>query len=346
MFEDDYDRDAEREKFLKNAGYAHHDIARLKGDASKRIFSRLTKSGKSFILVDASPLLGEEPAAYAALTMYLLKNGLKCPQILAEDVYQGFFIVEDFGDNLFSQLLKNADKSTEEELYKAAIDVLVALQKSPIEDVVSYEDFSHKLQLFNIDRLIAEARLFTDWYIPELTRRPVSYAARDEFTAIFRGLLLPVVNEQKVVVLRDYHADNLMWFPDQKDIERVGLLDYQDAVIGNPAYDVVSLLQDARRPIASSLQKKMIDYYLSQSDLLSKEDFMRCYNILGAQRNIKILGIFMRLFVVDKKSDYLAFLPTVWGYLEEDLAQPELKPLKDWFDRWLPLPLRHEEIAA
>lgn len=340
MFDENYDRDAECEKFLKEAGYLSYTKEALKGDASRRKFYRLTKADKSVILIDASPLSGEEPEAYAAVTSYLKKNNVNVPEIYAQNIAQGFFIIQDFGDDLVNNIVRS-DSSRQEGLYKEAIDILSYIQSIPVQEVVSSDDFTYRIREYDVNRLISEARLFTDWYVPELTKRPISYAARDEFIAILRGLLLPVVYGQKVTVLRDYHADNLMVSGD-----KIGLIDFQDAVLGNCTYDVVSLLQDARRKISKDFETKMLDYYCEKAKNTNKEDFLRDYAILGAQRNIKILGIFVRLFVRDKKKDYLEFLPDVWAYLEKDLEHPSLAPLKSWFDRWLPLPLRHESLAA
>ena len=340
MFDENCDRDAECEKFLNEAGYLSYKKEMLKGDASRRQFYRLTKEDKTVIFIDANPLKGEEPEAYAAVTDYLRRHQINVPEIYAQNIMQGFFIVEDFGNDLVNNIVA-ADAALQDDLYKKAIDVLVDIQSIPLQEVISSDDFTYRLREYDVNRLISEARLFTDWYVPELTKRPISYAARDEFISILRGLLLPVVNEDNVTVLRDYHADNMMVVS-----EKIGLLDFQDAVLGNKAYDVVSLLQDARRLIADDFEKKMIEYYCEKAKITDKDAFMRNYLILGAQRNIKILGIFVRLFVQDKKKQYLEFLPDVWSYLEKDLQHPVLSPLKSWFDRWLPLPLRHEALVA
>ena len=340
MFDENYDRDAECEKFLNIAGYLSYAKDALKGDASRRKFYRLSKGDKSVILIDANPLSGEEPAAYAAVTSYLKKNNVNVPEIFEQNVTQGFFIIEDFGDDLMNNVVRS-EPAREETLYKEALEALSYIQSLPVQDVISADDFTYRIREYDVNRLISEARLFTDWYVPELTKRPISYAARDEFIAILRGVLLPVVHTQNVTVLRDYHADNLMVSGD-----KLGIIDFQDAVLGNAAYDVVSLLQDARRKVSPDFEAKMLDYYCDHAKISNKDDFMRDYHILGAQRNIKILGIFVRLFVRDKKKNYLEFLPDVWAYLEKDLEHPALSPLKSWFDRWLPVPLRHEALAA
>lgn len=343
---DDY-RTSEKNAFLKKFGYADYIQTALKGDASRRIFIRLSKSGKNYILIDANPDAGEEPTAYAAITDILRKNDLNAPEILAADMNQGFFIVEDFGDSLFSDMLQT-DLSKEEFLYKSALDALIAVQKIPVDnDVVSLTDnITYKIHDYDVHRLICEAKLFTQWYVPYLTKRPISNVALDEFTAILTGLLTPVTNQNHVLTLRDYHAANMMYMPKQTGVKQVGLLDFQDALIGNIAYDVVSLLQDARRDVSPVLEQKMLDYYIKTANIKNTDDFKRDYIILGVQRNLKILGIFIRLWVRDKKPNYLSYLPRVWNYLETDLKDKSVRPLSDWFDRWLPLPMRHEQIAV
>lgn len=332
-------------QFLKTHGYNINEITALKGDASRRCFYRHIKNNKSVIIIDANPNLGEDPSSYAAVTYLLQKHRFSVPEILASDINHGFFIVEDFGDDLFARVL-TGDAQKADSLYKNALDLLVTLQKTTIEPILSYGDGTYKLQNYDINRFISEVKIFTDWYFPEITKRPTPTSAKDELNTIMRGLLLPVVNQSSGLVLRDYHAENLMVLANRNGIQAVGLLDYQDAVIGNHAYDVVSLLQDARRDISPEFETKMRDYFITQAKITDTEAFVRDYYILGAQRNIKILGIFTRLWLRDRKDHYLPHMKRVWGYLERDLAQPQLQPLKNWFDRWLPASLRLNMLAA
>ena len=345
MTELEQDRKTVFGQFLKTHGYHINDIQALKGDASRRCFYRHYKNNKSVIIIDADPSLGEEPNAYAAVTYMLQKNKFSVPEIYASDIQNGFFIIEDFGDNLYAHIITK-DASKADNLYKNALDVLVAVQKINIDPILSYGSGTYKLQNYDINRFISEVKIFTDWYFPEITKRPTPTSAKDELNTIMRGLLLPVVTQSSGLVLRDYHAENLMFLETRNTIQAVGLLDYQDAVIGNHAYDVVSLLQDARRDITPDFEAKMLDYFLTKAHIIDKQAFMRDYYILGTQRNIKILGIFTRLWLRDRKEQYLPHMKRVWRYLERDLAQPQLKPLKGWFDRWLPHSLRSETFAA
>lgn len=344
MSETSEERRINFEKFLKENNYFINDIIPLKGDASRRRFYRYQKDNKSVIIIDADPNLGEEPSAYASVTYLLQKSHFSAPEIYASDIKNGFFIVQDFGDNLYAQIIAQ-DNSKATNLYEKALDLLVELQKLKIDTVLSYGDGTYKLQNYDINRYISEVKIFTDWYFPEMTKRPTPSTAKDELNAIMRGLLLPVINQSYVLVLRDYHAENLMVLNNRSEIT-VGLLDYQDAVMGSNAYDVVSLLQDARRDILPDFEHKMLEYFITKSKMTDKNSFMRDYYILGTQRNIKILGIFVRLWIRDRKEQYLPHIDRVWGYLERDLAQPQLKPLKEWFDRWLPQSLRNFSKVA
>lgn len=346
MSEGIIDRQSEFTRFLKNNDIPFENVVALKGDASRRRFYRVQSTPqKSLIIIDADPSQGEEPSAYAAVTGLLRKHKLNAPEIFAQDIERGFFIVADFGDELFANLIQ-AVPSASVELYQNALELLIDIQKITFDSVLSYGDGTYKLPEYDMHRLTSEAKIFTDWYFPKITKRPTPTTAKDELTNIMRGLLLPVINQASCLVLRDYHAENLMMLSGKKGKEAIGLLDFQDAVIGNPAYDVVSLLQDARRDVSSDFEKSMLDFYMKKANIKDTQAFIRDYTILGAQRNIKILGIFARLWIRDRKDGYLKHLTRVWNYLDKDLSASELKPLKEWFDRWLPVTIRYEKIEA
>lgn len=333
------------ELFLKQNNHKFDDLESLAGDASRRKFYRVRKANHTYIVIDADPGLGEKPNEYAAITHLLRNNGFSAPEIFTSDLQEGFFIVEDFGDNLLTNLLEE-DSSKQEDLYQKALDILVEIQKITVDPVISYDKGTCRLQNYDINLLISEVKVFTDWYFPHITKRPTPISAKNELDAIMRGLLLPVVNSSKVVVLRDYHAANLMDLEKRSGTKSMGLLDFQDAVLGNAAYDVVSLLQDARRDVPHAFEKKMIAYFTEQAHIQDTNNFMRDYYILAAQRNMKIIGIFTRLWLRDHKDQYLPHLNRVWRYLDEDLKSPELKSLKVWFDRWLPETLRLDLAVA
>ncbi len=333
--------------FLKKSGYDGYEVTPLAGDASRRVYSRLVGGDTRLILADADPELGEEPGAFGAVTKLLRDFGLKAPEIFHADYERGFIVQEDFGAVTLSEALKK-DASLEKKYYGDAIDLLAELAKKTPPNVIQYSGGTHKLHPYNTARYMSESRIFLSWYIPELTKRPAPEFMTDEFTAIMRGLLAPVENSRaKVLVLRDYHAENIMILNNGKTgVAALGLIDYQDALVGNPAYDVVSLLKDARRDVSPALEAEMIERYLSACPQIIREDFLRDYVILGAQRNIKILGIFARLYARAKKTTYLNYIPRVWGYLERDLKDPRLSSLSAWFEKNLPQDLRAMTIGA
>jgi aminoglycoside/choline kinase family phosphotransferase len=221
----------------------------------------------------------------------------------------------------------------EETLYLAATDVLIDLYRWAAK-----ADYSLFLPYDNI-LLIRESALLAEWFLPTVIERALVAEYAEEYTKIWQALLAELPALRAVLTLRDYHADNLIWLPERKGAKRVGLLDFQDAVVGSPAYDMVSFLEDARRDVETSTVIHVLQYYLEHTHLPA-EDFMAAYALLGAQRNCKIIGIFTRLAVRDGKHQYLSCLPRVWRHLERDLSHPLLKPLQDWMEKRIPVQAR------
>ncbi|MBV9687925.1 MAG: phosphotransferase, partial [Alphaproteobacteria bacterium] len=211
-----------------------------------------------------------------------------------------------------------------------AIDTLIELQRAVktrgIPDLPAYD----------AGRLLAEAALLVDWYVPAALGKPLAAGSRDEYLDLWRVALPQAALPDDTLVLRDYHVDNLMLLPERVGVLGCGLLDFQDAVWGPPSYDLVSLLEDARRDVPAELRLAMTERYLRAFPSLDREAFLRSAAILAAQRNCKILGIFSRLWRRDGKPRYLAHLPRVWRLLEQDLAHPALTPIARWLDRHLP----------
>jgi N-acetylmuramate 1-kinase len=264
----------------------------------------------------------------------LLKHGYSAPRILAEDVGHGFLLLEDLGDDLYARLLtRGAD---EQELYGAAIDFLLDLHRHPAPA---------ELGLYDEARLIDEVQLFTDWYLPTLRGRETEAELRAEFNTLWHDLAPSVALPPRVLVMRDFHAENLIWLPGRKGAARLGLLDFQDAVAGHRAYDLVSLLEDARRDVPPALAEAMIRRYIAGSGE-NAQDFRRAYAILGAQRNLRIVGIFTRLWKRDGKPHYQSFMPRMWGLVERDLQHPELAKLRQWIDRIVPAELRRKPLPG
>ncbi len=321
-------RDDARADFLARAGWAEAEALRLAGDASFRHYGRLVRAGESAVLMDAPP--GEEDVRpFVRMARVLAEWGFSPPSILAADEERGFVLLEDLGDDLFNEVLHRG--GGEGELYEAAVDVLVDLQtRSP----------PHGLPRFDRRRILAEVELFLDWALPALTGADPSAAAASSFRAAWLEAVPFIVGCRQTTALFDYHADNLIWLPARRGIRRVGLLDFQDAVLGPAALDLVSLLEDARRDVPPALAEAMIERYLDASPAAERGKFRAAYAATGAQRNTRILGVFARLFLRDGKPSYLKMMPRVWRLLERDLAHPALGPVRQWFDGAVPRPLR------
>ncbi len=311
--------------FLEGHGWAGAERLALGGDASFRRYERVVAGGRRAVLMLAPPDK-EDVRPFVAVARHLLDRGFSPPAVLAADEDAGLVLLEDLGDDLYTRVL--AAGGDEEGMYAAAVDVLLALHHGPPSglEVPPYDDA----------RLHAEADLLVEWHVPALTGAPASAAVRAAYTAAWNAVLPLARAAPETLVLRDYHADNLVWLPGRAGVRRVGLLDFQDAVLGPPAYDLVSLLEDARRDIAAPTREAMLARYLAGRPDLDRDAFAAAYAVLGAQRNCKIVGIFTRLLRRDGKPAYLDYLPRVWGHLAHDLAHPALAPVKSWLDEAIP----------
>lgn len=309
------------ETFLASAGWGDGVVEPLAGDASFRRYFRVRRGDKSAMLMDAPPPQ-EDPQPFLRAAKWLDANGLRAPHILAEDAPRGLVLLEDFGDVRVREYLDQWP-GDERAVYTAAIDTLVALHRLPPGPFRDYSMAEYQ----------REAKLLVDWYCPAQGL----YIDGPGYTAAWEAALSPMLPRQRpgVVVMRDYHAENVMLLG---ALEKQGLLDFQDALVGHPAYDLVSLLQDARRDVSAELEAEMFDYYVRQSG--AGPDFLADYARLGAQRNAKIVGIFVRLWKRDGKPRYLDYIPRVWALLERDLAHPALEPVARWFDANIPAELR------
>jgi aminoglycoside/choline kinase family phosphotransferase len=325
-------RSAARDGFLAAAGWAGIAPVMLAGDASFRRYYRLVAAGRRAVLMDAPPPV-EDVGPYIAVAGILCDLGLSAPEIYAEDRQRGFLLIEDFGDDVYTRLLaRGADEAA---LYALAIDTLAALHRAIAERG------RPALPPYDEARLIDEAALLTDWYAPSVLGTALRAEAREEYLALWRQMLPLAQLPEPTLVLRDYHVDNLMFLSGRPGVRACGLLDFQDAVCGPASYDLVSLLEDARRDVPEPLREAMTDRYLASFPELDHAAFARSAAILAAQRNCKIIGIFTRLWRRDGKPAYLAHIPRVWRLLEADLAREgALRPIADWLDRHLPPNLR------
>ena len=321
------ERDGAIASFLARAGWGDATRAPLAGDASFRRYVRLERGGVCAMLMDAAPPK-EDVRPYCAVARLLGALGLSAPRILAEDAEQGLLVIEDFGDDTFTRLL--AAGSDEEALYTLAVDCLIALNRRFAPDRAA------ALPPYDDARLLAEASLLVDWYLPAIAGHPADASLRAEYLELWRSLLPLARGVPQTLVLRDYHIDNLMRLSDRDDIAACGLLDFQDAVLGPMSYDLVSLLEDARRDVLPALAEAMRARFLAAFPSLDRAAFERSYALLGAQRNAKIVGIFTRLCVRDGKPNYLAHIPRVWRLLEQDLRHPDLAPMARWLDIHIP----------
>lgn len=307
------DRYALSQTFLAGTRWASAERRFLAGDASDRSYDRLMLNGQTAVLMDAPPGKGDDTTAFAVIARHLAAIGLSSPRILAEDHASGFLLLEDLGDALFARLLQS-DPTQEIPLYSAATDVLVHLQSHPAPK--GLPDLSA--------RDWAEAASFAlSWYTFATSGQTPDSAL---FETILTRLLQSHANGHRTLTLRDYHAENLLWLPDRQGYARVGLLDFQLAQMGQPGYDLVSLLQDARRDVAPETEAMMIVRFCAAKGI-DPGTFAPAYSILGAQRALRILGIFARLCLKGGKPAYISLIPRVWGQLHRNLAHPALAPL-------------------
>ena len=301
--------------FLAAHGWAEATIAPLAGDASFRRYFRVADAGRHAVLMDAPPP-HEDPRPFLTVAAWLAERGFAAPAILAADRDLGLVLLEDFGDARMKEAIE-ADPAAEPALYERAVDTLVELRRHPAGPLPPYDAAV----------LHREADLFVDWYCPAVGV-PVD---RPGWTAAWDAVIGRALAPAPVTVLRDYHAENLMVLSPDRPL---GLLDFQDALAGHPAYDLVSLLQDARRDVDLAVEEAMLARYRAATG--EGGAFLDAYHVLGAQRNAKILGIFTRLWRRDGKPRYPALCPRVWSYLERDLSQPVLAPVAAWFDQHVP----------
>jgi N-acetylmuramate 1-kinase len=326
------ERDAAMADFLAAAGWAGIPRTSLAGDASFRRYYRLDEGARRVVLMDAPPPV-EDVRPYVAVAAILRGLGLSAPQIYAEDSASGFLLIEDFGDDSYTRLLAGA--ADEAALYALAIDTLIALHRAVAAGGLP------ALPHYDEARLLTEAALLVDWYAPGVLGDVLPPAAREDYLARWRDVLPQAMLPGATLVLRDYHADNLMLLADRAGVAACGLLDIQDALLGPASYDLVSLLEDARRDVPTALRAAMTERYLTAFPGLDRAIFLRSGAILAVQRNCKILGIFIRLWRRDGKPSYLAHIARIWRLIEEDMRhEPALRPIADWLDRHLPRGVR------
>lgn len=310
--------------FLNAAGWGNATRLHLAGDASDRTYDRLTLHQSTAVLMDAPPRFGDDTTPFVSIAGHLANLGLSAPRIFAQDLTHGFLLLEDLGDGLFARIIVR-DPRLEVPLYAAATDVLVHLQtERPADNLPN---------LSPSDWAIA-AGFALDWYRFAITG---DRADQTDFLHCLTDTMNTHANSPLVMILRDYHAENLLWLPDRQGLARVGLLDFQLAQMGQPGYDLVSLLQDARRDVAHGIEQTMCNRMIAAKGTNAAE-FHASYAVLGAQRALRIIGVFARLCLVGGKPQYLALIPRVWHQLQRNLAHPALAPLAAICANLLPEP--------
>lgn len=312
--------------FIAASGWSDGAVTPLAGDASNRRYDRVTKpDGSTAVLMDAPPDKGETVQPFMDIAGFLLSIGLSAPRIYHADTDAGFLLIEDLGDRLFARVM-DARPEMEDPLYSAAIDVLTEVHRAVPPPLARYD----------ADTTVPLAALAYDWYQFGITGQ-VDIAAKMRFSEAFRQVVAPLDPTLSVLIQRDYHAENLLWLPDREGAARVGLLDFQDAVLGHPTYDLVSILQDARRDVPRVLEQKMIDRFLMQTRH-ERDAFTAAYAVFGAQRNMRILGVFARLCLRDGKAHYVDLIPRVWSHIETNLGHPALRHIAPLIFSDLPRP--------
>ena len=352
-------REQELVRFLAIAGWGEAERSHLAGDASHRRYERLRGGdGQKAVLMDdpSDPFdvpLGDAPLgndqksygevahlakdckAFAAIGLQLESEGLSVPQLLAHDFENGFLLLEDLGDRVYGPVIADdaVPLKCEARLYGQAVAALLHHHKAEQKDVLSLpERGAYAVPSYDAAALQIEADLLLDWYAPARLDKDLDESQRLAFREIWSELFPLLHCEKEVLILRDYHSPNLLELPEREGVRSVGIIDYQDGVMGHPAYDLMSLLQDARRDVPAELEARLLDGYLADRPDLVDQEFRTAYAILGAQRASKIIGIFCRLWKRDGKDTYLVHLPRMWAYLERNLEHPRLAAYKKWVD--------------
>ena len=344
-------------QFLTEAGYADASRHRMAGDASTRSYARLIRHDGVVILMNsprrpdgpaiyggksysAAAHLAEDVKPFVAIANGLRERGFSAPAIHHADLDAGFLITEDFGS---AGVIEGDPPRPIAERYQAATDMLAALHREALPEILPLgPQLTYAIPAYDTDALLAEIGLMLDWYLPDRDAEPIENV-RAEFVAMWRDLLGKLATVAKTWVLRDYHSPNLIWLDERPDTSKVGIIDFQDTVLGAPAYDLASLLQDARIDVPEQLELALLTRYIkarrTADGSFDPAGFAELYAIMSAQRNTKLLGIFARLNRRDGKPQYLRHQPRIWTYLTRSLAHPALAGIREWYSANVPPPV-------
>lgn len=354
------ERDVERRAFIAASGWGDASVESFPGDASSRRYFRLTRGDEVAVLMDAprgeetpaepegasraeraalgynalARLAGPEPAAFACLSNELVIRGFSAPKILAADLEAGLLLLEDFGQGVYAKVIE-ADPSMEAPLYAAAVDCLAEIYRSSFPAKMSFKDAAWRVRDYDETALLTETHLFLDWYAKD-KGADISETARAAWDGIWRDLFSALNAHAPGLALRDFHAENLFWLPERESVAKVGLIDFQDGLFVHPAYDLVSFLEDARRDVSKDLIDPLISQFCDAAKLSDEAAFRKAYAVLGAQRNAKILGIFVRLAERDGKPSYRDLIPRVHAHFVRNLSGEIFADLRNWFAANLP----------
>jgi aminoglycoside/choline kinase family phosphotransferase len=358
------DREALKAGFLEANGFGAARREALTGDASTRAYERLHFPDHSLIFMDQPPSLETAPCppgataaeraaagynalarlaagrvdAFVATAGWLREQGLSAPKIIAHDAANGLAVLEDLGDDLYARLIEQGQD--EGPLYDDAITALVRIHQVEPGEVLAYDGVSWPLLTYDDLALKTAGEILIEW-LPKLTPGlALEGAPADEWEAIWAPIRARGDAGASVFCHRDYHAENLIWLPDRTGAQRVGLLDFQDALKAHPAWDMSMLLHDARRDVSAELEARALERYFALRPEVDRARFLADYHALGALNIVRILGIFARLVTRDGKPRYRAMMPRLWEYLDRCLADPQMAPLKAWMDRHVPVEAR------
>jgi hypothetical protein len=352
-------------EFLEASGWGSALVAHMQGDASTRSYARLARDGQTAVLMnaprqpDGPPVrdgmayshiahLAEDIRPFVAVDVWLRQHGISAPEILAQDIDTGFLILEDLGSRDFATEMRAG--TPQATLWRSAVDVLVELRRAAVPEHLPLPDATtYTLPRFNRAALEIEVSLLVDWFWPEVKGAPIPQLERQAYEALWRPVLDEILTQPPGLFLRDFHSPNLLWLPQRDGVARVGVLDFQDALREPHAFDLASLLQDARVDVPADLEAELLDHYCTEVEKrapsFDRAAFMRTYAIFGAQRNARLIGLWVRLLRRDGKPQYLAHLPRTWRYLERNLARSGLADLERWLAHHLPVDLRQVPLV-
>ena len=307
--------------YLEKQKISTKNLVAIKSDASFRKYYRLENN---ILAMDAAPEKGESVSKFLDIARILHSFNLSAPKIIDVNNKEGFILLEDFGDKVFS---KHMNKENKKNLYKKAIDVLIDIK------IKSHQNKSYlsKLKTYNFEQLYRESILFIEWFIEKKLEMQISNKKRDEFYQILQQAFLNIKSQNDTLVLRDYHVDNLILKDHKEPLKQVGLIDFQDALLGSSFYDLASLLEDVRMPLNENEKEELIKYYIKMTNE-NYDMVLREINFFSLQRNLKILGIFSRLSIRDGKKRYLKYFPATFNFIKSNLKSSLFFDMKKWIE--------------